>query len=78
MTISQNSYINDVVFEVNITGTVENKSESERVTNQIRNSVNSVSWDQTTIPLQERLARVGRDMSKNLISSRRILISPVF
>lgn len=25
-----------------------------------------------------RLARVGRDMSKNLISSRRTLISPVF
>ena len=36
----------------------------------------SIPW--TVLVTGFRLARVGRDMSKNLISSRRTLISPVF
>jgi len=50
---SANSRVIDAVVEVNVTGT--NRGEqigSKRVTNQARNSINSISWGQTTIPLR--------------------------
>jgi len=47
----------DVVIEVSVTRTNRGKQiRSEGVTNQTRNSINSVSWSRTTIPLRNGLS----------------------